>query len=67
MEQICPTECGRKSKRRIAPSEITANVTIKHRKTSLLYLKAIDAFDSEAEITSGTSYSESFESDSSDN
>ena len=67
VEQICPTEYGAKSKRRIAPSQITANDAIKQRKTSLLYLKAIDAFDTEADIASGTSDSESSESDSSDN
>ena len=66
MEQICPTEYGVKSKRRIAPSQISA-AAIKQRKTNLFYLKAIDAFVTELDITSGTSDLESSESDSSDN
>ena len=66
VEQICPTEYGVKSKRRIAPSQISA-AAIKQRKTSLLHLKAIDAFVTELDITSGTSDLESSESDSSDN
>ena len=49
-KQICPTGYGAKSKKRIGPSQITAKVAIKRRKTSLLYLEAIDAFVTELDI-----------------
>ena len=63
VEQIYPTEYGAKSKRRIAPSQITAKPFVFEGH----YLEAIDSIDTEADITSGTSDSESSESDSSDN